>query len=54
MNSDIEPANIPIRLYGDKTDIEKIKDHYHLPFLSKEYSYPELREFLRRIIMPDE
>jgi DNA-binding NtrC family response regulator len=53
MNNEIELAHIPIILYGDKTNIEKIKYHSPLPFLSKNYSYTELRKFLKRIIAGD-
>lgn len=50
MKNDIDLADIPIYLYGDKSDTDKVKDNTFLPFFSKEYNYSELRSFLKNII----
>lgn len=48
MSGDFELADIPIILYGDKTDCDKMNG-FHCPFLSKDYSYAELRIFLAQV-----
>lgn len=49
MSGDFELAGIPIILYGDKTDSNKMEHQFHLPFLSKDYTYGELRVFLTQV-----
>lgn len=49
LNDDFELSDIPIILYGDTTNSDKMEDHFHLPFLPKDYTYSELRIFLTRV-----
>lgn len=50
LNKDINLSTIPSILYGEESDLFKLRDMNGSSFFNKDYDYSELRNFLKRII----
>lgn len=50
LEKDINLCTIPSVIYGEETDLFKLRDMDGSSFFNKDYDYSELRTFLKRVI----